>query len=100
MYTIPVRAFHVYVIFLVLALSTNSANAQSVAGITHVPDTSYTTWSAYNSTRKTHPDIKIVPEFHSKSVAEKRNITYCTTGDRSLVKSDEPWCRVFHQFTE
>jgi len=85
MYTIPVRAFHVYVIFLVLALSTNSANAQSVAGITHVPDTSYTTWSAYNSTRKTHPDIKIVPEFHSKSVAEKRNITYCTTGDRSLV---------------
>jgi pectinesterase len=59
--------------------------AQSVAGITHVPDTSYTTWSAYISTRKTHPDIKIVQEFRSKTVAEKRNIPYCAIGERTLL---------------
>ena len=59
--------------------------AQSVAGITHVPDTSYTTWSAYMSTRKTHPNIKIVQEFRSKTVAEKRHIPYCTIGERALL---------------
>ena len=66
MNTIPIKAFHVYVIFLVFGLLiTHSTNAQSVSGITHVRDTSYTTWSAYNSTLKTHPNIKIVQEFHA-----------------------------------
>ncbi|MBD0366375.1 MAG: alpha/beta hydrolase fold domain-containing protein [Flavisolibacter sp.] len=59
--------------------------AQSTTGITGKPDTSYTTYSAYNSTRKTHPDIKIVPEFKSPSVSEKRNIAYCKVGDRNLL---------------
>jgi pectinesterase len=58
---------------------------QSMAGVTGKPDTSYTTYSAYISSRKTHPNIKIVNEFHSKSVKEKRNITYCTTGERNLL---------------
>jgi pectinesterase len=58
---------------------------QSKAGLTGVPDTSYTTNSAYLSTRKSHPEIKIVPEFHSKSIKEKRNITYCTLGERKLL---------------
>lgn len=60
-------------------------NAQSTAGITSKPDTSYTTNSAYTSTRKSHPEIKIVPEFHSKSVKEKRNIVYCQLGERKLL---------------
>jgi len=58
---------------------------QSKAGLTGIRDTSYTTYSAYLSTKKTHPEIKIVPQFHSKSVKEKRNITYCKTGERKLL---------------
>ncbi len=58
--------------------------AQSTAGITGQPDTSYTTISAYKNTRATHPNIKIINEFKLASVAEKRNITYCSIGDRKL----------------
>jgi pectinesterase len=52
------------------------SQAQPVNGITHVPDTSYTTWSAFINTRKSHPEIQIVPELQSKKIAEKRNILY------------------------
>jgi pectinesterase len=58
---------------------------QSKAGVTGIPDTSYTTYSAYTSTKKTHPDIKIVNEFHLRSVKEKRNICYCKIDDRKLL---------------
>jgi acetyl esterase/lipase len=71
-------------LFCVL-LSATLLNAQFVAGITGKPDTSYSTYSAYTSTLKTYPDIKIVPEFQSSSVSQKRNIVYCKTGERSLV---------------
>jgi acetyl esterase/lipase len=59
--------------------------SQSTAGVTDKPDTSYTTYSAYISSRKTNPNIKIVPEFHPKSVKEKRNIAYCKLGARKLL---------------
>ena len=59
--------------------------AQSTIGITGKPDTSYSTYSAYTSTKKTHPGISIVEEFHSNIVSEKRNITYCSIGDRKLL---------------
>jgi pectinesterase len=62
-----------------------SVSAQSTAGLTGKPDTSYTTYSAYTSTKKSHPEIRIVPEFHSKSIKEKKGITYCSVGDRNLV---------------
>lgn len=58
--------------------------AQSTKGITGKPDTSYSNYSAYVSTKKIYPDIKLVHEFHFKSVKEKKNIIYCTAGDRSL----------------
>src|SRR5689334_22696938 len=58
--------------------------AQSTAGITNRPDTSYSTYSAYISTRKTHPDIKIAEELHSPAIKEKRNIVYCSIGKRKL----------------
>ena len=72
------------VLFFCLLFTANGFT-QSTAGITHIPDTSYTTWSAYISTHKTHPDIKIVPEFRLKPVAEKRNIPYCTIAERKLL---------------
>jgi acetyl esterase/lipase len=59
--------------------------AQSTIGITGKPDTSYTTYNAWLSTIKTYPDSKIVEEFRSDAVAEKRNITYCSIGDRKLM---------------
>src|SRR5678815_3309088 len=61
-----------------------SSIAQSTAGITNQADTSYTTHSAYISTQKTHPGIKMVPEFHSKTVKEKRNLVYCSLANRKL----------------
>ena len=73
-----------YLVVLYLLIQNVQVQAQSTVGITGKPDTSYTTYSAYNSTRKTHPDIKIVPEFKSPSVAEKRNIVYCKMENRSL----------------
>jgi pectinesterase len=60
------------------------SQAQRVNGITNQADTSYTTWSAFNSTRKSHPEITIVPELRSKKIAEKRNLAYCSLGERSL----------------
>lgn len=59
--------------------------SQSTAGITGKPDTSYTTYSAYLGSKKANPNITIVNEFHSKSVKEKRNITYCKLGKRKLL---------------
>ena len=59
--------------------------AQSYSGVTGKKDTSYSTHSAYISTLKTHPFIKIVPEFKSKLVAEKRNVSYCEIDDRKLM---------------
>jgi pectinesterase len=71
--------------FFILIVVSLSADAQSTVGITNKPDTSYTTYSAYISSLKTNPDIKIVHEFHSKSIKEKRSITYCTIGERKLL---------------
>lgn len=61
-----------------------SARAQSMAGITHQADTSYTTYSAYQSSKKTNPEIRIVEEFHSRKVREKKGLTYCRLGERPL----------------
>jgi pectinesterase len=72
-------------LFFAVCIIVENVYSQSAAGITSKPDTSYTTYSAYLSTKKTHPDIKIVNEFHSDSVSEKRNIVYCKIGDRKLM---------------
>lgn len=67
-----------------LLLLTLQVSAQSKKGITGKPDTSYTTYSAYKSTKQAHPDISIVNEFKLPTVEEKRNITYCRLGKRQL----------------
>jgi acetyl esterase/lipase len=73
-------------LFVIIATVVSaSVDAQSSEGLTHKPDTSYTTYSAYVSSKKSNPDIKIIPEFHSKSVKEARNITYCKLGERKLL---------------
>lgn len=74
-----------YLLALFLSSFCMYAGAQSTAGITGKVDSSYSTYSAYLNTKKTHPDIKIVPEFKMASVAERRNISYCKVGERSLL---------------
>ncbi len=71
-------------IFFIIAIVGIPLHAQSVIGITGKRDTGYSTYSAYLGTLKSHPDIKIVPEFKFASVAEKRNITYCSIAKRPL----------------
>lgn len=58
---------------------------QSYLGVTGKPDTSYTTYSAFENTRNTHPEIKLVPEFHFPNIGEQKNIGYCNLGNRRLV---------------
>lgn len=74
----------VYITCLVFA---ENIAAQSSAGITGQPDTSYTNYSAYQSTLKTHPYIKRIPEFKILSVKEEKNISYTTigSGNRKLL---------------
>jgi acetyl esterase/lipase len=47
------------------------SQAQRVDGHLSHNDTSYTTWSAFVNTRKTHPEIQIVPELKSNKIAKK-----------------------------
>ncbi len=66
-------------------LFSGQAFGQSTEGITHIPDTSYSITSAYNSTKKKYPDIQIAAETHYEFVKEKKDIKYCEVGDRKLV---------------
>lgn len=59
--------------------------AQSTAGITHKPDTSYSVFSAYQSTKKTNPGIRIVPEEKNLFIGEEKNINYASIGTRKLL---------------
>lgn len=72
------------VFFIVACLSGGNLSAQFTAGITHKPDTSYTTYSAWQSTKKTNPEIRIVPEFTYTSVIEEKNTGYSSVGPRKL----------------
>ncbi len=53
-------------------------------GLTGRQDTSYTTWSAFISTRKTNPEIQIVPELKSKNIRSKKGILYKERGKMAL----------------
>jgi acetyl esterase/lipase len=61
-----------------------TVRAQVTTGLTGKRDTSYSTWSAYKSTLKTHPGIRIVKEQPSKLVKESRNLVYDKISKRSL----------------
>jgi pectinesterase len=58
--------------------------AQSMAGVTGIPDTSYSNRSAANSIRKMHPDAKLEEAVRLFSVRESHDITYCQIGERKL----------------
>jgi pectinesterase len=75
----------IFVIIYFLLLISNKSYNQSTKGITGVPDTSYSTYSAYNNTIKTHPDISIVSERHSAAIKEEKSVVYCSINERKLV---------------
>lgn len=59
--------------------------SQSLAGITGRADSSYTLESAYESSRKTHPEASKVILVKDPFVEEQKNIAYGNTGNRSLL---------------
>jgi pectinesterase len=59
--------------------------SQSTAGLTGQRDTSYGNYAAFESTKKTHPFIKLIAEFKNPAVAEEKNIVYTVAGNRKLL---------------
>src|SRR5687768_4976730 len=68
-----------------LILLAHPVSAQSQTGVTGVRDTSYSLFSAYQNTLKTHPDAKLVILQTTKAVSQKKDISYCKVGNRSLL---------------
>ena len=60
-------------------------NAQSKAGITGMPDTSYNSNAEYLKQLKNYPFIKAVPALQSNSAEVRSGIVYCKIGERKLV---------------
>lgn len=72
--------------FFILAGSTlfYLAHAQSTQGITGRPDTSYTLYSAFAATVKTHPQTRYPEVKPATSVAVVKNIVYTSVNKRDL----------------
>ncbi|MBS1656080.1 MAG: alpha/beta hydrolase, partial [Bacteroidetes bacterium] len=58
---------------------------QSMAGVTGVPDTSFSVQSEFRKLIKYYPGIKTAEDTRSDSITAKKNIVYCTIGERKLV---------------
>lgn len=58
--------------------------AQSIAGLTGIPDTSYTNGSAWLSTQKTNPEAMRVTTHKHAFVSVQNNIAYHTAGKKVL----------------
>ena len=78
------KTFKFFFSFSCSLIILKGADAQSLKGITGKPDTSYTTYSAFLSSRKTNPETRMLPEFHLSSITARRNIEYCNVGNRKL----------------
>ncbi|RYE27095.1 MAG: hypothetical protein EOP42_19755, partial [Sphingobacteriaceae bacterium] len=50
------------------------SKAQFTSGLTQKPDTSYTNYSAFQSTQKKYPNILLVKEASFLNIQEKRNL--------------------------
>jgi pectinesterase len=59
-------------------------HAQITSGLTHVHDTSFNVTNEYNKNKKKYPDLKIVELFSLQTIREKKNIVYCSLGERKL----------------
>ncbi len=73
------------ILFLAASLSLHNIQAQSYQGVTGIRDTSYSSYSALQSTKKDFPNIQLVPEQLSRNISSKKNITYCKIDQRNLL---------------
>ncbi len=71
--------------FILVFLLDSTLLAQQYGGITGVPDTSFTTYSAYLNAVKHHPAIEIVGELKSPLIEKKGSVTYQVIGKRRLL---------------
>ena len=79
------KSFHKHALDIIFFFGCYAVQAQSTIGVTGVKDTSFTTYSAYQNTKKTHPQLNIVRQVKTSSVKEKQSVPYCKTGKRVLV---------------
>ncbi len=61
-----------------------NTNAQYLKGLTQQIDTSYTNYSAFQKTVKTHPNATRVVDTHFDFVKQKKDIVYCNYGKRKM----------------
>lgn len=73
------------IVLLIACMQILSASAQNLTGITGVPDTSYTNYSAFQSIRKTHADIRLVSELQNHSISKKISLVYTQYGNRKML---------------
>lgn len=66
-------------------LSAGKASAQILTGLTNIPDTSFSNYSAFNSTVKKYPQIKFPVTDTLQGVKAKQNIVYAKAGTRKLL---------------
>lgn len=64
---------------------TSDIQAQSLEGITNKPDTSFTTYSAFQKIKENFPGVTIVDEFDFPEVIKKKSIVYCKTSSYKLL---------------
>lgn len=72
------------IVLITALLAVQCASAQIVSGLTGIRDTSYSNYSAYESTRKTHPFIRPVPSAASKEVIGQYDVVYSNAPGRNL----------------
>lgn len=72
------------ILFILCFFFSVAAEAQITSGLTQKPDTSYTNYSAFQSTRKKYCQIIPVKEASFANVTEQRNLVYCSMANRNL----------------
>lgn len=80
-----IRCGKFFFLFSFFLFGSASLFAQSKAGITGVPDTTYNTAGEYKKLSKTYPFIQVATTSLLTSVKEKKGIVYCTSGNRKLL---------------
>lgn len=73
-----------YIGLIAAVIAVQSAGAQIVSGLTGIRDTSYSNYSAYESTKRTHPFIRPVLPVTSKEVSAQLDVVYSTAPGRNL----------------
>ena len=86
----------VFIICSLLLLATGIA-AQSITGITNIPDTSFTINSEYVKLVKSYPGLKIVTEIPNPNVFTQKDIAYTKAGNRELLMNAFYPAQNFHQ---